>query len=115
MAERQTRKNESLILTKLGTISEDVAVIKNEQQNTNAHLKQLNSKVAIQEGRQQASDSSVALITQTVASLQRQVDANTIIIKDSEIKKLTFWERNADKLFWLVAAGVFAILFAKFQ
>jgi hypothetical protein len=115
MAERQTRKNESEIITKLGAIATDVAVIKTKSEGIENHLKQLNGKVATQEGRQQESDRSVALITQTVNSLQKQVDANSLTIKDSEAKKLTFWERNADKLFWLVAAGVFAIIFAKFK
>lgn len=100
-------------MSKLESIAIDVAVIKSNQQGTNDHLKTLNGKVATQEGRQQASDNSVALITQTVSTQQKQID-NLLNQQAGEQKeKLTFWERNADKLFYFALACAWAYYMSK--
>ena len=103
---RQERKNETIIMGKLEEMAVDLAVIKTESKNTSEHLKTLNGKVATQEGRQQSIDSSVQLVTQTIQSQQKQIDSLLQAKSNEDNKKLTFWERNADKLFWTVIVGV---------
>ncbi len=115
MQERQTRKNESAIIAKLGEIAVDVAVIKNEQVNTNEHLKTLNGKVATQEGRQQAQEGAVALITQSVSILQGDITNLKADKTKQEEKKLNFWERNAEKIILIILTGVLSFVFANFK
>ena len=103
---RQERKNETIIMGKLEEMAVDLAVIKTESKNTSEHLKTLNGKVATQEGRQQSIDSSVQLVTQTIQSQQKQIDSLLQAKSNEDNKKLTFWERNADKLFWTVIVGI---------
>lgn len=85
-------KIDSIIATQ-GTQNTEIAIIRTKAEATEEHLKVLNSKVALQEGRQQATDSAVSLNAKAIEILLRDNDKIT-----------TFWERNWEKLFWFILA-----------
>lgn len=73
----------------------EIAVIKTKSEESEKHLGTLNSKVALQEGRQQATDTAVAL----------NAEAIKVLLGNQKSEK-SFWERNFEKLFWVMALAV---------
>jgi hypothetical protein len=115
MERRSERRNETVMMGKIDSIisslanqDKAIAVIQTKSEATEQHLSKLNSKVALQEGRQQATDAAVSLNTQSIKIL---LDAKQ---QEQEEKKTegTFWK---DSLIWLVRGIIilFLILFYK--
>ncbi len=103
---RFARKNEEImmediksIIATLGAQNTDIEVIKNNVGKLEGHASTLNSKVAIQEGRQQATDTAVALNSKAIE----------VLLKSQDNVK-SFWERNWEKLFWLLVVGAWTYL-----
>ena len=87
---RYARKNEEIMMGKIDSIisvqaqqSTDIAVIKSKSESTEEHLKTLNSKVALQEGRQQATDTAVSLNSEAIKILMANQRDNVSFLKDN--------------------------------